>query len=270
MTTQTGCSNGSQSVVLGHGFHGIVERDLESGLVCKRVLLSDPTQAASFAHREFDHLQRLSSALSNHEFVSCPAPACLDRENATLWMSFTDGERVDRYLARPDDIRADLGHIARQIAIAIEAYIEEFDEPLYSLATHNMIYDADSGVLSLYDFTMPREVEGVNPARYPYEVTLGCFLAASTRYTVRIRGCTKREYWNRQRQLSIGVMHELSAASNLEQSVIDKVNSSMYFTLGKKDRRLSRRFWYSTVGLLLFNSRTAAIYGSCDLGSDGS
>lgn len=248
-----------QTTILGRGFHGIVERDTESGLVYKRILRSDTETALELARREYRYLQRFSGALAEHVYLACPHPVEFKEDDAAFWMTYCSGVRVDKLLSGPDDVDEHIDHIAEQIASGIQTYVSEFGEPLYSLATHNMIYDPDTWVLSLYDFTMARSIAGIDVHSYPHEVTLGCFLSATTRFTVRVRSCTKRRYWDRQRRLSIGILQHMFSAESLDLSMIERVNSIIYPALGMKDRRLSRRLWYATVGAFLFNTRTVSI-----------
>lgn len=259
---------GQGTTILGRGFHGIVEREHESGLVYKRIMRSDQESALELAQREYNYLRRFSRALMGHVHLQCPEPVDLNADDAAFWMSYCPGHRVDTFLSRPEEVDEHIDHIAEQIAAGIQAYVGEFGEPLYSLATHNMIYDPEERVLSLYDFTMARSIDGVNAHAFPNEVTLGCYLSATTRFTVRARSFINRHYWDRQRRLSIGVLRHMALAQTLDISVIERVNSTIYPALGRKDRRLSRRLWYATVGSFLFNTRIAALLASFSLNDE--
>lgn len=263
MTSELVSVLGEQTTELGRGFHGIVQRDLQSGLVYKRILRPDPESALELAQREYDHLVRFSRALMKHAHVTCPSPVEMNEEHAAFWMTYCPGQRVDKFLSGPDFVDEHIDHLAEQIAAGIQTYVDEFGEPLYSLATHNMLYDPDSQMLSLYDFTMARSIEGIDVDSYPHEVTLGCYLAATTRLTVRVRSCTKQRYWQRQRRLSIGVLQKVAAGQTLDYAVIERVNAMIYPALGKKDRRWSRRLWYASIGAFMFNMRTAEIIAGC-------
>jgi hypothetical protein len=244
---------------LGRGRHGVVDYDRRSNLVRKRLLVSEDGDAGIFAEREFGHLQRLSKALMPHPNVSCPTPVRIDREHAEFWMTHCPGVRLDKFLASSGDVASHLDHIGSQIALALRIYIEELNEPWFSLSSHNMNYEPESGIVSVFDFTKPRSFDAIDSRTYAYEISLGCYLAATTRYTVSPARLTKREFWNRQRQLSIAIIEHVLADRTLDRTVVKQVNVSEFRRLGLKDKRLTRRAWYSTVGHTVFQQRSMGI-----------
>jgi hypothetical protein len=259
MKIESSAEPNASTLELGRGRHGVVEYDRESNLVCKRLIMSETEDAGQFAQREFDHLKRLSLALLPHSKVSCPSPVSIDRKNAAVWMTYCPGERVDQFLDRAEETGTHLDNIGRQTAVALRAFIEEFKEPWFSLSAHNMIYEAETGVLSVFDFTKPRSFDAISSKDYPYEISLGCYLAATTRFTVSPVRWAKREFWNRQCHLSTAIVKNVSEDQKLNGAIVEQVNSSEYRRLGLKDKRLSRRLWYSTAGWTLFHRRSRDI-----------
>lgn len=246
-------------VEIGRGYHGTIELDPGSGVVCKQFRIEDTGEAADLARREFDCLRRFSAALAGQPFLHCPAAVRVDPEQGKVWMTYCPGTELDRILSTSSaSIDADLEHIAEQLAIALETYIAEFNEPYYDLATKHVLYDMPTRKLNLIDFTSRRRNRQSGSKHAPFETSLGIFIGFSTYDSVGRQMWRNRDYWRCQERLSVALLAQLSARHNLSRSLILQVGRDVYSHGGSSGRPL-RRLWYRTIGQMLFTRRTNAI-----------
>lgn len=250
---------GAQPVVIGRGAHATIELDSVSMLVCKQFHTPDATTAAQLARREFDYLQRFSAALADEPYLQCPKPVRLEPEQGRVWMEYCPGSSLEHALETSNDtILEHLPHIAGQIAIAVQRYIAEFDEPYDDLTTNNMLYDPATRTLSLVDFASPVFSRHFGPERSPLELSLGTFIGVTTYHTVRPATCRNKIYWERQERLSLALLDSLSACGDLSPLLVRHASAAVYTSVGRRGRPL-RQLWYATVGQALFNRRSNAL-----------
>jgi hypothetical protein len=249
----------ARPVIIGSGFHGTIEFDPASRVVSKLFKTSDATEAAELAQREFDCLGRFSAALVSQPFLRCPAPVSVEPERGIVRMTHCSGFQLDHLLALSSgSMESHLDHLAEQIALAAEVYINEFDEPYYDLATKHVLYEASSRTLHLIDFTSRRRMRHASTRHAPLETSLGIFNGLSLFDTVRLATWTNQGYWKCQERLSTGVLVRLSARHDLRLPLLRQVSAAVYTHGRSKGGRL-RRIWLATVGQALFNRRHKAI-----------
>lgn len=253
--------SGARPREIGRGSHGTIQLDPDTMVVCKRLSIEDPEMAASLARREFAYLERFSAALRSQPFVRCPEPVSVDPDHGVLRMTYCPGVRLDDALADGNDaVLRDLDHIAEQIAIGVDRFIDEFGEPCFSLSTNNMVFDPTTRTLYLIDFTSARELPGINPSEVPVDVSLGCFIGVTTYHTVRIRPPTwvDRGYWRRQQRFSVAVLRALGSTRAVSPALVREIARHTYRTLAIHGRPL-RRLWYSSIGRMLFTIRSESV-----------
>lgn len=245
-------------VEIGRGAQGTIVLDTASGIVCKQFYTPD---ASELAQREFDCLQRFSAALAGHPLLHCPKPVGVDPAQGKIWMTYCPGSQLDHILAAAGgDIDEHLTHIAGQIAIAIECYIAEFNEPYYSINLWNMLYDMPTRELHPIDLTsMSRDrLHHFEANHAALDVSLGKYIGTSIYDSVRPATWRNQTYWKRQTQLSGAVLALLNDRHDLDLSLIREISHVAYDSIANKGKP-ARRLWYRTVGQLLFNHRSRAI-----------
>jgi hypothetical protein len=248
----------ARSVIIGRGAHGTIELDPSSSIVSKRFGNPATAEAAELAQREFDYLKRFSAALASQQFLGCPEPLSMEPESATVRMTYCPGVRLDHLLASSrGSVGTHLDHFADQIALAVEIYINEFQEPFYDLATYNMLYHMPTRRLYLVDFASP-EGHFSSLQNDFVEITLGRFIGRNIYDTVRLANLKNREYWKLQARLSEGVIKRLSIRHHLRLSLIQQVSTHRYQVRGRKGGTM-RQLWYATVGQALFNRRNREV-----------
>lgn len=261
-----GCS-ASGLTVIARGTHATIARDPTSMLVRKQFTVTDASERAELARREFECLNRFSAVLTDAPFLHCPTPVSVEPEEGRVWMTYCPGVPLESMLAMADDeVDGYLDHIADQIASAVKKYIREFGEPYFDLAPKNMLYDASTRTLSLVDFSSRRRARHSEPAAASVDVSLACFIGLSTYDIVRPINWRNRTYWRRQEALLVRVLDRLRESGDLHTSRIRQVSAAVYDHSGKTGT-FRRRLWYSSVGQALFNRRVTAILAQLSPGS---
>jgi hypothetical protein len=247
-------------MIIGRGAQGTVELEPASGLVCKQFRMN-PAEAANLAQREFEYLKRFSAVLTPLPFLHCPEPVRVEPDKGKVWMTYCPGSTLEHALEDSGSaITPHLDHLAEQIALGVELYINEFDQPFDDLATNNMLYDPSTRNLYLVDFATPVFSRQFSLEQAPVEFSLGCFLGTTTYHTVRPATFSNRGYWKRQGRLSAELLARLATRHDLLLPLIQRVSTAVYHSVGtgRKGRPL-RQLWYATVGQIIFNRRSRSI-----------
>lgn len=250
-----------ETSVIGCGAQGIIELDSVDMTVCKRFQSINAKESAELAQREFMYLNRFSALLPPSSFLRCPEAVSVEPEQGTVRMTYCPGVSLERLLEDASDTIAEhLDHIAQQIALAVEIYVKEFDEPFYSLGTHNMLYEPTTRTLSLVDFTSVgrRELCHFESSHAPLEITLGKCMARLIYNSVRPTTWRNHNYWRRQERLWLTVLARLSTNHYLSRALIQQVSDATYDSLVKKSGYM-RWLWYSTVGKALFTHKSQIV-----------
>jgi hypothetical protein len=253
---------GGTPIVIGRGYDATVEWDPRAGVVSKRLYAHDRATAAKMALREFDYLGRYAAALSPFPDLACPHPITVDAEQGVVRMSRCPGEPLDALLAeRGDEMLEHLDHIARQIVIALERYIETFAEPFYDLTTMNMLYEPATRRLALVDFTKSQDDRCIDPRGARYENSLGFLVGIGVYRTVRPSTWRNRAQWLSCERLLRAVVGGVADGHALQPLVIRGVSDRSYEIMVRSGSA-ARRLWYGTVGRRLYGRRSAAVIGT--------
>ncbi|HUG15038.1 MAG TPA: hypothetical protein VMM78_08450 [Thermomicrobiales bacterium] len=243
-------------VRLATGYHGTVELDHASRLVCKTYHAPD---GGELAQQEFDRLTHFSRAIADQPFITCPTPDHVDIAAGQLWMTFCDGDRLNNILYRSGALSDnDIDHIANQIAISFVRYVEVLNEPVYDPGLWNMLYNSSTRVLCLLDFADPAGKIGAATDVSPLDVTLGEFVGRSTFDTIRPATCMNGYYARSQRRIATIVLQAVRARMAVQPNTITTVADLAY-------RRhawfgvLRRDLWFRTVGRMLYRRRSRSI-----------
>lgn len=248
---------GSGFISLDQGTHAEIEIDPATMVVCKRFRAGDVEEAICLAQREYDYLLRYSNVLAQHRYVRCPEP--LSCERGVLFMTFCRGVRLDDLLrTAPQSTVEDIPHIAAQVALALRQYVSEFGEPCYDLSFNNMIYEKETGTLSLLDFTVPHVMQQFDPDSGVFEVSLGALIGYSTFFTVRPRLWRYRQYWVVQKSLISAIMTELQRDQILDFTRISRVSDLAFASLAIRGS-FGRKLYYGTVGTALYRLRRRSL-----------
>lgn len=252
-------ANAQESRELGRGWEGIVELDPETMIVTKRFVSGDASESAARATREYDCLLRFSALLESKQFLNCPFPVAADPYLGTVRMTYCEGDPLDMLLAGPgEEIVNHLDHIAEQISIAVDCFVDHFSEPYFDLTTMNMLYDQASRVLSLVDFTLPRVYPGVDSDTSRHEISLGSFVGVTTYHTVRPATLGNRQFWLRQQYLSRATLRAFALKRVLMLATVRRVSDLTYQSMGGWGSA-RRRLWFATVGRTFYVRRRNAV-----------
>lgn len=252
-------SSGSQTTVIGRGAESVVELDQGTSIVTKRYLASGDSSVVQRAQREFDRLSRLSIALDPHPYVCCPKPFCVDLSRVSVKMSYCHGVQVKQLIRESGQlIRPFISHISKQAAIAIECYIEEFSEPIFDLATQNLVFDLKSRILCIVDFT--GEFPFVSPCEDAslFDTSLGSCLALMISHTVRPVFIFRRQYWISHREFLRHIVTEIAQQHDLSANAVTSMSDSVYFQATVRGGPL-RKLWFRTIGRVVFVLRRNSV-----------
>lgn len=241
------------------GPNSTVSIDFASGQVFKRLSGQDEHVVAGLVRHEFDCLKRYSRRLEDYAYLRCPAPISCDQSQGLVQMQYCSGERLDHALAAADGaLDAHLDHIADQLATGLLLYLDEFDEPYFDLGIHNVLYDRETRIVSLVDFSSRRRsLDGWQAQNY-LDVSIGSFIGISLFWTVRPSTWMNGPFWRSVEHLSKGVIDRLGDDHPLNHRQLRSVSRFVYkFTA--LHGRLLRQAWYQTAGRALFIHRRHVI-----------
>lgn len=157
------------------GFDGPVEIDVAAQTVTKTFLNPDPAVAGLKAKREVEYASRFYAAVADVNGISCPRILQSDftpPPRVTLQLCPGDTLWVVVGATRPDDPRLD--DIAGRIHDCLEIYVATFPRSRHDFKLENMLYDSDSGVLTLIDFANDAEHE--MSRNFPLDAAVGNWL----------------------------------------------------------------------------------------------
>jgi hypothetical protein len=262
----TGMSRGDNRLVeIGRGLQARVELDPGSMLLCKTFNTDDPRLAAKQATQEFRYLQAYSRALINEPFVRCPRPIRLEAERGRFWMTLCEGRRVDRILLTlSEPFEQHFEHIATQAALGLETYIRVFDEPYLDFQTANLLYDIDSRMLTVIDLAhIGWTYSSFDHANIQYEISLGNFAAYTTRSSLTPGKLANRVYWRRQTRLWLSLIRTIGSRHTVRPDLIRRVQREKFnsFTV---DRHILIKFWYHSIGKLLYTQRVNSLLATLE------
>lgn len=247
------------AISLGRGTQASVELDPESMLVRKSFLDSDDGNPAELVNQESQYLSRYSRALAGHPYVSCPEPVRADPAAGTLWMTFCTGQRLDELLVAGHVTQeSELDHIAQQIAVGLDVYVDAFDEPYFDLTTANILYDSETGVLSFIDLADPGIYTGYDLHEVRHDLSVGNFISSTTYHTLRPKHMRNLGYWRRQRYLTLEFLRRVTERRVIRKDVIWRVQADKY-SAHANHGGVPRRSWFLSVGKLMYLWRLKSI-----------
>jgi hypothetical protein len=249
--------------IIGEGSHGIVELDTTSMIVSKRYAFCSSNEAAELALREFEYLQRFAALVASIPFLSCPEPLSVDPDNGRMTMSYCPGVDLNDALSRSDVCVNDhLDHIAHQLVLGIEIFVNEFQESL-DLVPVNILYDFSDRTLYLIDIHRAPNSKRLRWQHVadPLSLTLGHFIRVAVADSVNPRLWTNSELHARQKYLLTKLMRVMVQRHVLRVDTIRDVSFDEHSS-GRRFGGLLRRIWQWTIGPLLFRRRCRAIFDS--------
>jgi hypothetical protein len=237
------------------GPNSTVEIDRDAAIVRKRFATDDPAYRAEQTRREYSYLSRFAKRLDADPWLTCPVPLGLDEARGEVLMRYSHGTRVDELLRSGSfDLSSDHEHVVSMIALALEEFLDEFAEPFHDFGAHNLLYDPDSGMLTVVDFTSRRRSGQDWPAAHSLEVSLGSFIGSAYYDTVRPSMWYRTGYVSQLSMLVRGLVANVSQGRDVDVRVLKAAARSVYkFTAMHGPRR--RRAWYATAGRYLFEAR---------------
>lgn len=165
------------------GSDGLVEIDTRTRTVAKTYIHPDHATAAANARREVAYATRFREALAGRDDVACPRIfGCEFDAQPRVHMELCPGSNLSEYLLRHAADGARLAPLAGRIRHGLEVYTRLFGEPYWDFCFNNMLYDPDSGRLTLIDFVQAPRPQG-DPGDTPVEASLG-WLAGCACYTL--------------------------------------------------------------------------------------
>lgn len=231
------------------GCDGAVEIYEVSRRVTKTYLHPDHETAIHNVRREVAYASRFSEALADFEGVTCPKIISWALSSPPrVVMELCPGKPLSDFLWRIDGDDARIASISSRIQVGLEVYTRLFDEPYYDFCFNNMLFDEDSGLVTLVDFVIPvRPVNGGTET--PLEASLG-WLVGCACYAV-----ARPAYLFSSKAAYLGLVQAIMAG--FESRIrSEKVYASArnVFSLMRDSGGYLRKSYYRTVGTLVSDS----------------
>lgn len=158
-----------------HGFDGPVEIDMSAQTVTKTFLNPEPGIAVLKSKREVEYASRFHAAVAGISGISCPKILHADfAPPPRVTMQLCPGETLWSIVGATQAHDSKLDGIARRIHDCLEIYVVTFPRSRHDFKLENMLYDDDSGVLTLIDFANDGEHE--TNRDFPLDATVGNWL----------------------------------------------------------------------------------------------
>ena len=236
---------------------GPVWREADGETVRKEYDHGDQDVSRHQARQEFDRLTRFERALESIPNVRCPHPLSLNERTTdqlpSIRMEWCSGEELFFFLSRPEVTAETRRSIADRMAAAIITYVETFDEPYLDCSFHNALYDAESDMLTLFDFGPRRQSAPPRSPIGPLESSLGSVLSMAVRSQL---GPSRNPPWRKRIAVIRTAARVVSRAE--EQSASHSLNQREFRgrawrTYGRYTHTgpIPRQIWYRSGGALL-------------------
>jgi hypothetical protein len=166
------------------GFDGPVEIDVAAQTVTKTFLNPQPAVATFKARREIEYASRFYEAVAGVSGISCPKILQFDSgPPPRVTMQLCPGATLWSVLGTTAAQDPALDGIARRIHDCLELYVATFVHSRHDFRLENMLYDRDSGVLTLIDFANDAEHEMSRD--FPLDAAVGNWLGRASYDLVR-------------------------------------------------------------------------------------
>ncbi len=217
----------------------------------------DTAFLAQLAWREFDRMGRFRAALDDVDLATCPKPLEVGAlPEPFVRMELAAGVPMQDHLARTTWSTDMYQRVAEVLRQALIRYVQTFDEPYWDFILRNMFYDANTGIVTLFDFGIPVLYEPAIPdleRLSPLEVSLGSLLASSVFEAGRPRRLSRRREHRQAQVLARTVLMRCLLASDGLPIGSEGVARAarITFDLAASDGGWLRRTWYRSCGRLL-------------------
>lgn len=247
-------------VVIGSGTHAVVERGSQVGTVVKRFVTPSSERNAMLAQQEYDHLAAFSAALRAFPLLNCPEPIDVNVHEATVTMTHCPGIPVSDLIN--DSIvyrKVDFDFIAQQLAVASVVYVSTLRTPYNDMGFKHALYDPESRMLSLVDFSGRLRVEPELAKIDPLSASVGIFIGRTVLGFVGLRKIPSQSLWSRHRWLTVEVSRYICSERPVDRDVVRKAVEEILQKHRTRQSDLLRRAWYRTIGKWLYERRSRAI-----------
>jgi hypothetical protein len=224
-----------------------------------RKVFHGPDQRTSlqFAEREFEIMSRFHEALRRVPFATCPRPLELvTADEVYLRMERAAGVAMQDHLHESTWAPKHYQQLAELLGLGLTRYVDTFHEPYWDFIFRNMLYDAQTGVVTFVDFGLPALylplLDDLKRCR-PIEVSLAALVASAIFEAARPKRMTRRREHRHAFLLAKTTVERLAGNSEAGDFSVDVVRdrAGRLYALACGHGGGIRREWYRLGGRLL-------------------